>query len=152
MVICVHVSTLTEPPNEGRRNKDGVRVLFSLCFPCWSFNKQATEPYSDNLLNRTRSPSEPYLDKEISFRRALRDCFGFGFSTGNPPKTDTFTTRNRTQNLTWTPPENWSHARTIENCFWRFLTIFDLSVLRPSLKLVTNSGQLVAVSRWFLGD
>ena len=33
--------------------------------------KQATEPYSDNLLNRTWNPSEPYSDKEIAFRRAL---------------------------------------------------------------------------------
>ena len=28
--------------------------------------KQATELYSDNLLNRTRKPSEPYSDKENS--------------------------------------------------------------------------------------
>ena len=34
--------------------------------------KQAREPYSDNLLNRTRNPSEPYSDKESPFRRALR--------------------------------------------------------------------------------
>ena len=34
--------------------------------------EQATEPYSDNLLSRTRNPSEPYSDKEIPFRRALR--------------------------------------------------------------------------------
>ena len=34
--------------------------------------KPATQPYSDSLLNRTRSPSKPYLDKEIPLRRALR--------------------------------------------------------------------------------
>ena len=34
--------------------------------------KQATEPYSDNLLNRTRNPSEPCSDKDIPLRRALR--------------------------------------------------------------------------------
>ena len=33
--------------------------------------KQATEPYSDNLLNRTRNPCELYLDKEVPLRRAL---------------------------------------------------------------------------------
>ena len=34
--------------------------------------KQATEPYSDHLLNRTWNPSELYSDKEIPFRSALR--------------------------------------------------------------------------------
>ena len=34
--------------------------------------KQATEPYSDNFLNCTRNPWEPYLDKEIPIRRAPR--------------------------------------------------------------------------------
>ena len=34
--------------------------------------EQATEPYSDNLFNRTRNPSEPYSDKGIPLRRALR--------------------------------------------------------------------------------
>ena len=32
--------------------------------------KQATEPYSDNLLNGTQNPSEPYSDKEVPLRRA----------------------------------------------------------------------------------
>ena len=27
--------------------------------------KQVTEPYSDNLLNRTWNPSEPHSDKEV---------------------------------------------------------------------------------------
>ena len=39
--------------------------------------KQATEPYSDNLLNRTRNPSEPYSDKEIPF--PLEELCGGGF-------------------------------------------------------------------------
>ena len=45
--------------------QDGVRVLFGLCFPCWSFNK---------VSNRTvlGQPPQPYSDKEIPFRRALR--------------------------------------------------------------------------------
>ena len=61
----------------------GVRALFGPCFLCWSSTKQATEPYSDNLLNRTRNPSEPYSDKEIPFRRASRRfAFLVGFSTG----------------------------------------------------------------------
>ena len=65
--------------------------------------KQTTEPYSDNLLNRTRSPSEPYSDKEIPLRRALRRfAFLVGFSTGNPPKIGTFTAWNRTRNRTRT--------------------------------------------------
>ena len=34
--------------------------------------KQAAEPYSDNLLNRTQNPSEPYSDEEIPLSRALR--------------------------------------------------------------------------------
>ena len=34
--------------------------------------KQPTEPYSDNLLHRTKNTSEPYSDKEIPLRRALR--------------------------------------------------------------------------------
>ena len=40
--------------------------------------RQATEPYSDNLLNRTQNPSELHSDKEIPLRRALRwllSCF-----------------------------------------------------------------------------
>ena len=68
--------------------------------------KQATEPYWDNLLNRTRNPSEPYSDKEIPLGRALRRfAFLVGFSTGNPPKIGTFTAWNRTRNRTRTPSE-----------------------------------------------
>ena len=38
--------------------------------------KQATEPYSDNLLNRTRKPSEPYSDKEIPLQKSFEAvCF-----------------------------------------------------------------------------
>ena len=52
--------------------------------------KSPTEPYSDNLLNRTQNPSEAYSDKEIPLRRALRRfAFLVGFSTGNPPKIGT---------------------------------------------------------------
>ena len=69
--------------------------------------KQATEPYSDNPVNRTRNPSEPYSDKEIALRRALRRfAFLVGFSIiGNPPKTGTFTAWNRTRNRTRTPSD-----------------------------------------------
>ena len=68
--------------------------------------KQATEPYSDNLVNCTWNPSEPYSDKDIPVRRALRPvALLAGFSTGNPPKIDTFTTWNRTQNRTRTTPD-----------------------------------------------
>ena len=68
--------------------------------------KQATEPYSDNLLNRTRNLSEPYSDKEIPLRRALRRfAFLVGLSTGNPPKIGTFTAWNRTRNRTRTPSD-----------------------------------------------
>ena len=49
--------------------------------------KKKTEPYSDNPLNRTRNPSEPYSDKETPLRRALRRfAVLVGLSTGNPPK------------------------------------------------------------------
>ena len=68
--------------------------------------KQATEPHSDNLLNRTRNLSEPYFDKEILLRRTLRRfAFLVGLSTGNPPKIGTFPAWNRTRNRTRTPSE-----------------------------------------------
>ena len=79
--------------------------------------KQATEPYSDNLLNRTRNPSEPSSDKEIPPRRALRRfAFLFGLLTGNPPKIGTFTAWNRTRNRTRTLSEELggSQAGTLE--------------------------------------
>ena len=69
--------------------------------------KQATEPYSDNLLNRTRNPSEPYSDKEIPLKRALRRfAFLVGFSTGNPPKIGTFTAWNRARKRSRTPSDS----------------------------------------------
>ena len=34
--------------------------------------RYAAEPYSDNLLNRTWNPSEPYSDKETLLEKALR--------------------------------------------------------------------------------
>ena len=50
-------------------------------------SKQAPEPYSDNLLNRTWNPSEPYSDKEIPFRRALRRLHcSLGSQLGIPQK------------------------------------------------------------------
>ena len=33
--------------------------------------KQATEPYSDNLLNRTRNPSEPHWHDEIPLKKSF---------------------------------------------------------------------------------
>ena len=52
------------------------RMVSQCCSACVSrvglSTKQATELYSDNLLNRTRNTSEPYSDKEIPLRRALR--------------------------------------------------------------------------------
>ena len=68
--------------------------------------EQATEPYSDNLLNHTRNLSEPYSDKEIPLRRPLRRfAFLVGLSTGNPPKIGTFAAWNRTRNHTRTPSD-----------------------------------------------
>ena len=68
-------------------------------------NKQATEPYSDNLLSCTRNPSEPYSDKEIPLRRALRRFASLvGLSTGNPPKIGTFTAWNLSGPVRDTPP------------------------------------------------
>ena len=64
----------------------------------------ATEPYSDNLLNRTPNTFELYLDKEIPPKKGL-EAVGLlvGFSTGNPPKIGTFTPWNRERNRTRTP-------------------------------------------------
>ena len=63
------------------------RTVSEYCSVCISrvglSTKQAAEPYSDNLLNRTWNPSEPYSDKEIPLRRALRRfAFLAGFSLG----------------------------------------------------------------------
>ena len=55
--------------------------------------KQATELYSDNLLNRTRNPSEPAVlgQRNSPPRRALRRfAVLVGLSTGNPPKIGAF--------------------------------------------------------------
>ena len=86
------------------------RTVSEYCSACVSrvglSTKQATEPYSDNLLNRTWNPSKPYSDKEDRLRRALRAvALLVGFSTGNPPKIGTFSAWNRTRNRTRTPPE-----------------------------------------------
>ena len=75
--------------------------------------KSATEPYSDNLLNRTRNTSEPYSDKEIPLRRALRRLLVSWVLNWNPPKIRIFTTWNRTRNRTRTPPD-----------LWRFMTLY----------------------------
>ena len=64
----------------GRWGKTTPKILFrtvsEYCSACVSHvglsTKQATEPYLDNLLNRTRTTSEPYSDKENPFRRSLR--------------------------------------------------------------------------------
>ena len=52
------------------------RTVFEYCSACVSgvglSTKQATEPYSDNLLSRTQNLSELHSDKEIGLRRALR--------------------------------------------------------------------------------
>ena len=52
------------------------RTVSGYCSACVSHDglstKKTTEPYSDNLLNRTRNASEEYLDNEIPLRRALR--------------------------------------------------------------------------------
>ena len=60
-------------------------------FPVLVFQlSKQQEPYPDNLVNRTRNPFEPYSDKEIPLRRALRRfALLVGLSTGNAPKTDT---------------------------------------------------------------
>ena len=56
-------------------HQDVSRKVSEYCSACVSrvglSTKQATEPYSDNLVNRTRNPSEPYSDKEIPLRKAL---------------------------------------------------------------------------------
>ena len=68
--------------------------------------KQATEPYSDNLFNRTRTPSETHSDDEIPLKKSFEAvALLVGFSTGNPPKIGTFTASNRTRNRTRTPPD-----------------------------------------------
>ena len=70
--------------------------------------KKATEPYSDNLLNRARNPSKPYSDKETPLRRASRrlPCELLSQS-GNPrKKKGTYTTWNRTHNRTRKPPDH----------------------------------------------
>ena len=87
-----------------------LRTVSEYCSACVSHvglsAKQATEPYSDNLLNRTRNPSESYSDKEIVVKTTLRlVAFLVAFSTGNPPKIDAFTTWNSTQNRTRTTPD-----------------------------------------------
>ena len=56
----------------GRFSARTVSEYCSACVSCVGLSiQQATEPYSDNLLDRTRNPSKPYSDKEIPFRRAL---------------------------------------------------------------------------------
>ena len=47
-----------------------VRPVFPVLV--FQLRNQATEPHSDNLLNRIRNPSEPYSDKVIPRGRALR--------------------------------------------------------------------------------
>ena len=62
-------------------------------FPVLVFqqSKQQNRTWT-NLLNRTRNPSEPYSDKEIPIRRALRPvALLVGLSTGNPTKIGTLT-------------------------------------------------------------
>ena len=86
------------------------RTVSEYCSACVSHvglsTKQATEPFSDKLLNRIRNPSEPYSDKEIPVRLVFEAvAFLVGFSTGNPPKNGTFTAGNRTRKRTWTPPD-----------------------------------------------
>ena len=51
------------------RSLDGVRVLFGSYFPCWSFNKASNRTA---LGQPPQNLSEPYLDKGIPLRRALR--------------------------------------------------------------------------------
>ena len=61
---------------------------------------QPPQPYSN--------PTEPYSDKDIPLRRALRRfAFLVGLSTGNPPKIWIFTAWNRTRNRTRTPSDRW---------------------------------------------
>ena len=77
---------------------NGVRVLFSLFFPCWSFLfctqqspilEQPPQPYP--------ASSEPYSDKELPLESFEEVAFLVWVPTGNPPKIHTFTARNRTQ-------------------------------------------------------
>ena len=65
---------------------DNVRVLFGRVSRGLSA-QQATELYSDNLLNCTRNPSKTYSGKDIPLRRAFEAiALLVGFSTGNPPQ------------------------------------------------------------------
>ena len=74
------------------------RAVSEYCPACVSHvglsTKLATGPYSDNLLNRTRNPSEPYLDKEIPLRSFEAVALLVGFPSRNPPKIGTFTDFN----------------------------------------------------------
>ena len=60
--------------------------------------KHATEPYLDNLLNRTRNPSEPYSDKESLLEELWGNCsVSWALEWESTPKTGTFTAWSRTQ-------------------------------------------------------
>ena len=56
-----------------------VRTVSEYCSACVSrvglSTKQATEPYSDNLVKRTQNPSEPYSDKEVLLKSFEAGCF-----------------------------------------------------------------------------
>ena len=60
--------------NPGSRTKFANLPDFVMRWLVHSLITQATEPYSDNLLNRTRNPSEPYSDKEILREATLQKC------------------------------------------------------------------------------
>ena len=97
------------------------RKVSEYCSACVSHvglsTKQATEPYSDNLLNRTRNPSEPYSDKDIPTRGALRPVpLLVGFSTGNPPKL-------RLSRLGTVHKTVLGHLLR-KHCIWRTLAVF----------------------------
>ena len=80
-----------------------VRPVFPVLVFQLSKQQNRTRTTSSTVLE---TPSEPYSDKEIPLRRALRRfALLVGFSTGNPPKIGTFTAWNRTRNRTRTPSD-----------------------------------------------
>ena len=89
------------------------RAVSEYCSACVSrvglSTKQATEPHTTSS---TILGTPPYSDEEIPVRRALRPvALLVGFSTGNPPKIETFTAWNRTRDRTRTPPD-WGWPET----------------------------------------